>query len=305
MHELTPEYIPLGSSDIMVSRLGIGTNTWGSFGKADPAMKSAFDAAIDLGINFFDTAEIYQLNGSEMTLGQFLPGAHPKAIVETKIFPLPWRLSAKRLLPALRASLARLNLERVDIYMIHFPLPPVSIEAWMDAFAGAVEMGLVRAVGVSNYNADQMKRAIAALGKRGIHLAVNQVEYSLVRRAPERDGLLDLCKEMGVTLIAYRPLASGLLTGKYTLEQMPPAGRRSLTVTRAEVARVQPVVGLLRQIGEAHGGKTPGQVALNWLIAKGALPIPGANNLAQMQSNAAALGWRLTSDEVAALDAAG
>jgi aryl-alcohol dehydrogenase-like predicted oxidoreductase len=173
----------------------------------------------------------------------------------------------------------------------------------MDEFAAAVELGLIGAVGVSNYSPDQMKRAAAALAKHGIHLAVNQVEYSLVRREPERSGLLGLCQEMNVTLIAYRPLASGLLTGKYTPGHMPPPGRRSLTVSRADVARVQPVVALLRQIGETHGGKTPGQVALNWLIAKGALPIPGAKNLAQMQSNAAALGWQLTQAEVAALDA--
>jgi aryl-alcohol dehydrogenase-like predicted oxidoreductase len=303
MNESNPDLIRLGASDVMVSPLGIGTNTWGSFRKPDPGLASTFTAALDLGINFFDTAEIYQLNGSEMTLGQFLPGAAGKAVIETKIFPLPWRVSAKSLLPVLRASLKRLNLERVDVYMIHFPLPPVPIEAWMGAFADAVEAGLVRTVGVSNYNSEQVKRACDALAKRGIKLAVNQMEYNLLRRGIERDGLLALCKELNICLIAYRPLASGLLTGKYTLDTPLPTGRRSMIYNRAEIARALPVVMLLRQMGEAHGGKTPGQVALNWLICKGTLPIPGAKNVKQVQSNAGALGWRLNDDEIAMLDA--
>ena len=174
----------------------------------------------------------------------------------------------------------------------------------MDAFAGAVEQGLVRAVGVSNYNAEQMKRAYSALEKRGIRLAVNQVEYNLLKREPEQNGLLALCQSLGVTLIAYHPLASGLLTGKYTRESLPPPGRRSLEISRAAIVRVQPLVATLKQIGEAHGGKMPGQVAINWLMCKGALPIPGVKNLKQLQSNAGALDWRLTPSEVAVLDAA-
>ena len=308
MDQPAPERIRLGSSELMVSPLGVGTNTWGFILKANPALKDTFETALSLGINFFDTAEVYQFHGSELTLGQFLPaarGSHSNSpVVETKIFPLPWRLSAKSLLPALRASLARLKMDDLDIYMIHFPLPPVSIEAWMDAFAGAVEQDLVRAVGVSNYNAEQMKRAYSALEKRGIRLAVNQVEYNLLKREPEQNGLLALCQSLGVTLIAYHPLASGLLTGKYTRESPPPSGRRSLEINRAAIVRVQPLVATLKQIGEAHAGKTPGQVAINWLMCKGALPIPGAKNLKQLQSNAGALGWRLAPSEVTSLDAA-
>ncbi len=303
MNEIITDRVPLGASDVLVSPLGIGTNAWGTFRQPDPSKKAVFDAALEMGINFFDTAEVYQVHGSEKTLGQFLPGAGSKAVVETKFFPFPWRLSRKALLPALRASLARLKLERVDVYITHFPTPPVPVETWMEALADAVEAGLVRAVGVSNYNASQMQRSQAVLAKRGVRLAVNQVEYSLIRRSVERSGLLALCKELGITLIAYRPLAGGLLTGKYTPGMLPTGARRWLT-NHAEVARIQPLVNLLRQTGAAHDGKTPGQVACNWLICKGALPIPGAKNLKQMQANAGALGWRLTADEVAALDAA-
>ena len=129
---------------------------------------------------------------------------------------------------ALRHSLDRLGLESVDLYQMHWPFPPVSIDTWMDAMADAVQAGLIRAVGVSNYNAEQTRRAHDALAKRGVPLASNQVDYSLLQRKPETNGLLALCKQLNVTLIAYSPLAQGLLTGKYTPQNPPPGlrGRR-------------------------------------------------------------------------------
>src|SRR5262249_43902708 len=160
-----------------------------------------------------------------------------------------------------------------------------------------------KTVGVSNYNVDQTRRAHAALAKRGVALASNQVEYSLLERSPERTGLLKLCNELGVTLIAYSPLAMGMLSGKYTPDN-PPKGTRGRQYNPQHLARIQPVISLLREIGQAHGGKTTSQVSLNWLICKGTLPIPGVRNIRQLQDNVGALGWRLTSDEVTALDAA-
>jgi aryl-alcohol dehydrogenase-like predicted oxidoreductase len=303
--------VPLGNSDVRVSPLGIGTWAWGDrlvWGysrSSDPDLQAAFQATLAAGINFLDSAEMYGFGRSEQLIGQF---AHvdqqpaPPVLIATKFLPLPWRLRKASLLRALRGSLKRLQVPRVDLYQIHWPSPPVAIETWMDALADAVEAGLTRAVGVSNYNPDQMRRAHAALAKRGIMLASNQVEYSLLHRAPEHDGLLALCRELGVTLIAYSPLAKGLLTGKYTPDN-PPKGARGRMAGRDYLTRIQPLIGQLRAIGEAHGGKTPAQVALNWLISKGALPIPGAKNVRQVQDNAGALGWRLTQDEVARLDA--
>ena len=162
---------------------------------------------------------------------------------------------------------------------------------------------LIDAVGVSNCNLDQTRRAYALLHRRGIPLACNQVEFSLLKRDPERSGLLSLCRDLGVTLVAYRPVAGGLLSGKYTLDN-PPKGLRGFMVSRVDIKNSQPLLQQMRQIGEAHGGKTPAQVALNWLICKGALPIPGATRVQHIHENAGALGWRLTGDEIAALDAA-
>jgi aryl-alcohol dehydrogenase-like predicted oxidoreductase len=190
---------------------------------------------------------------------------------------------------------------RVDVYLLHFPFPPISLETWADALADEVKAGRTRAVGVSNCNAAQTRRAHAALAARGIPLACNEVEYNLLNRDPERSGLVSTCGELGVTLIAYRPLALGALTGKYSLER-PPRGLRSLKYGRASLAKIAPLLGVLRRIGEEHG-KTPAQVAINWLLAKGALPIPGAKNAAQARENAGAMGWRLTVDETTELEA--
>jgi aryl-alcohol dehydrogenase-like predicted oxidoreductase len=304
------ETVPLGKTDVRVTPLGIGTWSWGDsmfwgYGKgyAEADVRAAFDASMAAGITFFDTAEVYGQGKSERLLGQFINRIGQRPVVATKFMPLPWRLSKGALAGALRKSLDRLGLAQVDLYQIHWAFPPRPIEFWVNGLADVIEAGLTRAVGVSNYSADQTRRAAATLSKRGALLASNQVQYSLLNRAPERDGLLQTCNELGVTLIAYSPLAKGLLTGKYTPGN-PPPGLRGWRNRGEALARLQPLIGLLREIGAAHDGKSPNQVALNWVICKGAIPIPGAKNARQAQENAGALGWRLTADEVAALDSA-
>jgi aryl-alcohol dehydrogenase-like predicted oxidoreductase len=136
-----------------------------------------------------------------------------------------------------------------------------------------------------------------------VPLASNQVRYSLLDRRPEQTGLWALCRELDIRLIAYSPLAQGVLSGKYTPTH-PPRGLRARRYTPDFLKRLEPLLALLRERGEAHGHKSPGQVALNWLIAKGALPIPGVKTAAQAEENIGAAGWRLTDAEVLALDAA-
>ena len=173
----------------------------------------------------------------------------------------------------------------------------------MAGLADTVEAGLARAVGVSNYSLEQTERAHAALAQRGLALASNQVHYSLLNRKVESAGLLARCAALGVTLVAYSPLEMGLLSGKYTPDR-PPSGARARRYSPAYLARIQPLLARLAEMGRAHGERTPAQVALNWTICKGTLPIPGAKNAEQAQQNAGALGWRLTPDEVAELDQA-
>ena len=309
MHEgsfTTP--ILLGPTDISISPLGLGAWSWGDrlfwgyglgYGEAD--VRAAFDASRAGGIVLFDTAEFYGMGRSERLLGQFIRTSQTPLVVATKFFPYPWRLTGASLVPALKRSLKRLGLDRVDLYQIHWPTPPVSIEAWMQGMADAVEQGLTRAVGVSNFSVDQTKRAHASLADRGIPLASNQVSFSLLDRSAEHNGLLRICDETQITLIAYSPLAQGLLTGKYTPDN-PPAGVRRFRNSRPRLAKIGPLVSLMRSIGEDHGGKTPAQVALNWVLCKGAVPIPGAKNARQARENVGAIGWRLTEAEVTLLD---
>ncbi|NPA92177.1 MAG: aldo/keto reductase [Chloroflexi bacterium] len=308
MHTETP--ITLGQTEIRTLPLGIGTWAWGdrffwNYGRDYTAedIKAAFQTAVEEGITFFDTAEVYGMGRAERFLNEMTADTQSPIVIATKFFPFPWRVRRAAMRRALRQSLKRLGRSQVDLYQIHFPWPPRSTDFWVSTLGDLVQEGLVKAAGVSNYNAEQMRRAHAILQAKGIPLASNQVHYSLLHRDPEKNGVLHACQELGITLIAYSPLEMGLLTGKYSPEN-PPGGVRNRRYSREYLARILPLIGLMREIGQGHGGKTPAQVALNWVICKGALPIPGAKNARQAQSNAGALGWRLTDDEVAALDQA-
>jgi aryl-alcohol dehydrogenase-like predicted oxidoreductase len=298
----------LGQTGIDVSRIGLGTWSWGDrlvwgFGRGygEPEVEAAYRAGRVAGIDFYDTAEVYGGGRSERILGRLARQDAGRVLLATKYFPYPWRPYRGALVRALRGSLKRLGVSRVALYQIHWPFPPISIDTWMNGMADAFELGLTDAVGVSNYSVRQMERAHAALQRRGVKLASNQVEYSLLERAPERTGLLQACRDLGVTLIAYSPLGMGLLTGKYGPENPPPLTRRRRTA--GLLHHLEPLLAELRQIGGEHGGKTPAQVALNWTMAKGTLPIPGAKTERQAAENAGALGWSLTPGQVARLDA--
>lgn len=308
----TNDRVKLGTTDIEVSAVGTGAWQWGDrffwgygFQYREADVEEAFKACVDGGVDFFDTAEIYGRGQSEKLVGRWVRKHHAPAVIATKFMPYPWRILKRCLHTSLRRSLKRLGREQVDLYQIHWPLFPRSPETWAEALADAMDDGLARTVGVSNYSVEWMRRANEVLTRRGMSLTTNQVAYSLLDRRPERNGVLAACREMGVTLIAYSPLAQGILTGKYTSKRPPPILRRLPSVSgrgRPPVARIERLQGLMREIGEAHDDKTQAQVALNWLVCKGALPIPGAKNADQAASNAGAMGWRLTDEEIALLD---
>lgn len=224
-------------------------------------------------------------------------------IVASKFFPFPWRLTRGSLLRALEHSPLRLGLESINLYQIHWPTPPVPIETRLAGLADAIDRKLIRAAGISNYNTAQTRRAHSFLAARGVPLASNQVSFSLLNRRPETTGLLEACRDLNVTLIAYSPLAQGLLTGKYT-RQHRPGGMRAIRGLRVSFETIARLIDLMREIGAGHGGKTPAQVSLNWVICKGAVPIPGAKSARQAEENGGAAGWMLTAEETAALEAA-
>jgi aryl-alcohol dehydrogenase-like predicted oxidoreductase len=302
--------VELGKSGVQVSPLGIGTWAWGdglywgygsNYGEAD--LKQAFDETLADGIDFFDTAEVYGFGKSERFLKQFRE-ASPQgrtAKIATKFFPLPWRLTKGQLLGALRGSLKRLGLQTVDLYQVHWSVPFPTVDMVMDGMAEAVHKNLTRAVGVSNYSTAEVLRAHARLATHGIPLASNQIQYNLLQRNPDFDGMVDVCAQLGVTIIAYSPLKFGVLTGKYS-ETKPLPGARGGQFGPAYLKAVEPLLALLREIASKNG-KTVPQVALNWVMQRGAIPIPGAKNLKQAKENAGALGWTLSAADMEALTA--
>jgi len=302
--------VPLGASGIEVPEIGVGVWQWGdtlswgygrSYSEAD--IRGAYEVSLARGLDFFDTAELYGRGASERLLGKLVRESGRRVIVASKFFPFPWRWTRGSLIAALEHSLERLGLESIDLYQIHWPAPPVPIEIRLAGLADAFDRKRIRAAGISNCSTEQTRRAHAYLAARGLPLAANQVSFSLLNRHPETTGLLDACRDLNVTLIAYSPLAQGLLTGKYT-RQHRPSGMRAVRGLWASYEAIGRMVDLMREIGTGHGGKTPAQVALNWVICKGAIPIPGAKNARQAEENAGAAGWRLSPEEVAALDAA-
>jgi len=289
-------------------QLGIGTWAWGdklvwgygnSYSEAD--IREAFKVCVGGGVRFFDSAEVYGQGKAETILGELCAQEDEEFVIATKMMPFPWRLFHNSLKFALQNSLRRLRVNQVQLYQMHWPLPPVKVDTWMDRMAEVVDAGMVKAVGVSNYTLEQTITAHEALKKRGLRLASNQVEYHLLERRIEQNGLMEYCLEEGVKIIAYSPLAMGILTGKYTPDN-PPAGTRAAQYNRPYLEKIQPLIKTLIRIGNDADGKSAGQVAINWCIQKGALPIPGVKNAAQAVQNLGAIGWQLDAEEMALLD---
>ena len=289
--------------------MGLGAWQWGDrmiwqygHGYGDAEIQQAFLASLNEGVRFIDTAEIYGNGRSERLLGQFLKETDQPVLIATKFLPFPWRFGKSAIVRALKGSLARLGVESVDLYQIHWPTPLMSIDTMMEGLAECVKSGLTRTAGVSNFSQTQMVAAYSSLARHNIPLASNQVHYSLLNRTVEKNGTLARCKELGIRLIADSPIEMGLLAGKYSVES-PPPGARGRNYSSL-LPKLGPLLKLMTEIGQDHGGKSNVQVALNWVICKGALPIPGAKNAIQAQENASALGWRLTDEEFARLDEA-
>jgi aryl-alcohol dehydrogenase-like predicted oxidoreductase len=289
-----------------ISRIGLGTWQFGSrewgYGDdyADREAGQILRRALDLGITLIDSAEMYGFGRSERIVGDALRGRRDAAYVATKIFPvLP-------LAPVVEqrgvASAQRLGVQRIDLYQVHQPNPVVRDRTTMRGMAALQDVGLVGDVGVSNYTLERWKRAEAALGRRVLS---NQVSYSLVAREPEAD-LIPYAEASGRIVIAYSPLAQGLLSGRYDIDDPPPGGVRSANplFLPDNLRRAQPLLTTLRDIAAAHDA-TPAQIALAWTIrSPNVAAIPGASSVAQLEANAAAADVDLTDDQADALSQA-
>lgn len=305
----------LGHTDIEITPIGLGTMQFSGRGMLRmmysklPAetMNSTVQAALDGGINWFDTAEMYGNGYAEQSLANALKTAgktDADVVVATKWWPL--LRTARHISRSISERQRNLGGYTIDLYQIHQPFSFSSPEAEMNAMADLVEMGKIGSVGVSNFSAEKMQKAHAALAKRGLPLASNQVQYNLINRNIERNGILNMAKELGVTIIAWSPLGSGLLTGKFhndpdALRNIPIGRRLSL---RRQLEKSRPLVTALGEIATAHD-VTLSQVALNWLVnfhGDTVVAIPGASRAHHAQQHAGAMNFTLSEEEMARID---
>lgn len=306
----------LGQTEVRVSPIGLGVmelsgDKW-PFSAAFPKIPTheknlIIKTALDGGVNWFDTAEMYGFGVSERSLvaGLKAAGRQPgEVVIATKWLPI--LRTARNIQRNIKKRQLNLADFPIDLYQVHMPLGFSSPEAEMDAMADLVEAGLIRSIGVSNFSAERMQRAYAALDKRGLRLAANQMEYSLLIRKIENNGVLQAAKDLGVTIIAYTPLAAGILTGKYhqnpALLQTASSFRRKAFPRLVEQSRM--LIAAMQEIAEKYEA-TIAQVALNWLInfqGETVVAIPGATRASQSEQNAAAMKFKLSEAELAQLD---
>lgn len=317
--------VRLGRTELQVSPIGMGcwqfSGGKGMLGRFWPALPQAtvdavVAAALRGGLNWFDTAEGYGWGASERSLDLALNAAERlgvwdgRALVATKWWP--FLRTARHLRDTVQTRRRALGGRIIDLYQIHQRISFSTLRAQMKALADAVGAGHARAVGVSNFGATAMRKSAELLMDLGIPLASNQVRYSLLDRTIEANGVLAAAEELGITIIAYSPLAQGVLTGRFHPgrdgDGEPIAGvRRRLPQFRANgMARAAPVVALLREFGVAHAC-APAQVALAWVTQKKpgvVVAIPGASDPRQAEQNAGSMSISLTKEQIDRLDRA-
>ncbi|HLL02207.1 MAG TPA: aldo/keto reductase [Myxococcaceae bacterium] len=309
----------LGKSEVQISAVGLGCwqfsegfGVTGGFWDALPAdtVQEIVDASLKGGVNWFDTAEIYGRGRSERALAGALTrlGKKPgEVVLATKWWPLP--RGASSIVNTIDKRLECLNPFGIDLHQIHHPYTLAGVGAQANAMADLVQAGKIKTVGVSNYSAKRMRATHEVLARRGVPLVANQMQYNLLDRRIESNGVMDACKELGITLIAYSPLAQGLLSGKFhddpTLIRKSPGPRKYLPAFWASgLERTRTLVNELKKIATAYG-VTASQVALNWLMTfhgDTVVVIPGATKRRHAEENVGAMGFKLTQDELRRID---
>jgi aryl-alcohol dehydrogenase-like predicted oxidoreductase len=306
--------IPLDKSNIQLSHIGLGC--WQFSGKSMSALwnsppqediNAIVKASLDGGINWFDSAELYGNGASETALSTALRVAGKKngdVVIATKWNPILRRASSiAKTFPAREKHLAPFE---IDLFQVHLPYSFSSVEAQLNAMADLLDAKKIKTVGVSNFNERKMRLAHKVLKARGYDLASNQMRYSLLDRRIEKDGVMAAAKELNISIIAYSPLAQGLLGGKYhadasAVDKVPMMRRRSF---KAKLEKSRPLVEALVEIAKNYN-VTASQVALNWLVTfsgETVLAIPGATKVEQAKQNCLAMGFRMNAAEITKID---
>lgn len=327
---------------IEISSLGCGTWSWGNklLWDYDPSQDEeiyrAYVAIRDAGVTIFDTADSYgtlELNGrAEILLGRFerrymtekaiapntfdfgsLFGGSSKTAagtgsqkqqVATKIAPYPWRVTRGQLVSGVKQSLKRLEQDKLCVAQLHWSTAnyqPFQEGALWEGVADVYDAGLCEAVGVSNYGPKQLNKFARRMEEREVPIAIAQVQYSLL--TAKNDEMLESCNEAGCRLISYSPLCLGLLGGKYDIDNLPRAGNPRRQLFKELLPGAKPIIDTLVAVA-GDVGKTQAQVAINWAMCKGTVPIPGARTLQQAEENLGAVGWSLSAAAVEELDRA-
>ena len=328
----------VSAGPLEISALGFGTWSWGNrlLFDYDPSrdedIYEAYAAVRDAGVSVFDTADSYgtlTLNGrAEILLGQFerrylaskeeegnadwfrniLPQQTPvvrKQQVATKFAPYPWRVTSGSMINAAKDSLERLEQDKLAIAQLHWSTSkyqPFQEKALWEGISDVYDEGLCEAVGVSNYGPLQLQKVSERFRERNVPLAVAQIQYSLMTFQECKD-MNAVCDDVGCRLISYSPLCLGLLTGKYNVDNLPKTGNPRRQLFRELLPGAQGLLNTLEVIGKDYG-KTQAQVAINWAVCKGTVPIPGARTGQMAQDNLGAIGWNLKPDAMEELDRA-
>ncbi len=309
----------LGQTNYKISPIGLGTwqfsqgsgligSYFSTISEAD--MDAIVKMSLDGGINWFDTAEAYGKGKSEDALAGALNRLGMKeedALIATKWWPL--LRTASSITGTIKKRKDALKGRHIDLYQVHQPFSFSSPEKEMKQMASLFHDGSIGAIGVSNFNRDKMDRAIQELKRHGVNLASNQMKYSLLDRRIETNGVMDLAKQNGVTIIAYSPLEQGILTGKFHTNPELVANlsgpRKHMAQFKPQgLAKTLPLINVLTEIGNAYGVGA-GQVALNWLVhfhEDTVVAIPGASKLKHAEDNVKVLGFKLTLDEMKRID---
>jgi aryl-alcohol dehydrogenase-like predicted oxidoreductase len=305
----------LGKTDIKITPIGLGVMQFSGAGRIfkfmfPPMSREQSNAivktALDTGINWFDTAEAYGFGKSERKLSAGLQAAKAhdeEVIIATKWLPIMrWAGSITK---TISKRLENLYPYTIDLHQIHQPHSLSSLEAQLNAMASLVENGKIRSIGVSNFSAEQMRKSHAFLEQKGLPLASNQVNYSLLNRKIERTRVLDTAKELGITIISWGPLQSGLLTGKYhkhpeLLKNVPWVRRR---IIKSKLDESQGLITELDNIAKEHE-TTISQIALSWLVnyhGETVVAIPGASSASQVKTNGETTSLNLSQSDLDAI----
>ena len=295
-----------------IPKIALGAWSWGAgaaggdqvFGNHlfEAELKPVFEKAMECGLNLWDTAAVYGEGTSERILGSFVKDVRRDSIIlSTKFTPQIAGSSPDAMQEMIDGSKERLHTDVIDVYWIHNPM---DVEKWTPDFIPLAKSGQIKTIGVSNHNLAEIKRANEILAAEGLKVSAVQNHYSLLHRSSERAGILDYCKENGITFYSYMVLEQGALTGRYSEENPFPEGTGRGEAYNPYLKELTALIDEMKIIGTRFDA-SPAQVATAWAIAKGTLPIIGVTKVHQVEEAVKAAQIELTADEISRLERLG